>query len=80
MPPHRPQLAVESHYVVVVVHGFEIHQQRRIAVDAQGGRGHQRALKAMPLALAQHARGRPGRVRVLVLERVNELLDLRAAS
>jgi len=61
--------------MVVVLHGLEIHQQRRMAVDAQGGGGQQRSLKAVPFALAQHALGRPRGVCVLVLERVNELLD-----
>ena len=68
-------LAIDGDDMVVVVHGLEIHEQGRMAVDAQGGGGQQRAFKAVAFALAQHALRRPGGVGILVLERVNELLD-----
>ncbi len=70
-------LAVEGDDMVVVVHGFEIHEQRRVAVETQGGSGDERALHAVAFAFAQHAMRRHGRVCVLVLQSVNELLDLR---
>jgi len=60
---------------VVVVHSFEIHEQWRMALDAQRGSGQNRSLQAMSFALTQHARRRPGRIGILVLERVNESLN-----
>ncbi len=69
--------AVDGHHVIVIVHGFQIHQQRGVAVDTQGGSGQQRSLQAVSLALTQRALGRPGRVRVLVRQIVDKLLDLR---
>ena len=61
--------------MIVVVHGFEVHDQRRVAVETQGGGGKERSLQAVPLALSQDALRRPRRISVLVLQRVNELLD-----
>ena len=69
--------AIDGNDMVIVVDGFEIHEQRRMAVDAQGGGGEQRAFKAVALALAQDALRRPGCVGVLIVKGVNELLDLR---
>jgi hypothetical protein len=68
-------LAIEGDDVVVVAHGFEIHEQRRVAVEAQGGGGEQRSLHAMSLALAQGALRRPGGVGILVGQGVEEALD-----
>ena len=68
-------LAIDGDDVVVVVDGLKIHEQRRMALDAQSGRGHERSLKAMAFARAENARRRPRRVRVLVRNRVDELLD-----
>ncbi len=69
--------AVEGHHMVVVVHGFQIHQQRGMAVDTQGGSGQQRSLQAVSLALTECALRRPRRVCILVRQRINEFLDLR---
>lgn len=68
-------LAVEGDDVVVVVDGFEIHEQRGAALDAEGGGGEHCALHAVALALAEDTGGRPGSVSVLVLEFVEEALD-----
>jgi hypothetical protein len=70
-------LAVERDDVVVVMHRFQIHDERRIAVDTQGGSGQQRALQAMARALAENAPRRPRGIGVLVGEVVNETLDAR---
>ena len=67
--------AVEGDDVVIVAHSFEIHQQRRVAVHAQGGGGQQGSFEAVSLALAQGALRRPGGVGVLVGEGVEEALD-----
>ena len=48
-------LAVEGDDVVVVVDGFEVHEQRRVAVEAEGGGGEERALEAVAFALAEGA-------------------------
>jgi hypothetical protein len=69
--------AVEGHHVIVVTHALQIHEQRRVAVETQSGSGQQRSLQAVSFALAQYALRRPRRVRVLILQRVNELLDSR---
>ena len=58
--------AIEGEDVIVVVHGLEIHEQRRMAVDAQGGCGQQSSFEAVPFALAQHALRRPGGVGILI--------------
>ena len=72
--------AVDGEDVVVVVDGFEIHEQGRMAVDAEGGGGEQGSFQAVTLAFAQGARGRPGGVGVLVGERVEKTLDARGCS
>ena len=68
--------AIESHNVIVVAHGFEIHEQWRMTMDAEGGGSQQCAFKAMAFALAQRALRGAGCVSILVLERIDELLDL----
>lgn len=67
--------AIEGQDVIVVVHGFEIHEQGRMAVNAQGGCGKKSSFEAVPFALAQHALRRPGGVGILIGERVYEALD-----
>jgi len=67
--------AVEGDDVVVVVNGFEVHEQGWVAVDAQGDGGKQRSLQAVALALAQGTGGRPCRVGILIGQRVQEALD-----
>lgn len=68
-------LAVEGDDMVVVVDGFEVHKQRRAALDAEGGGGEHCSLHAVALALAEDTGGRPGSVGVLVFEAVEETLD-----
>ena len=68
-------LAVEGDDMVVVVDGFEIHEQRGAALDAEGGGGEHCSLHAVALALAEDAGGRPCGVSVLVFEVVKEALD-----
>jgi hypothetical protein len=43
--------AVEGDHVVIVAHGFQIHQQRRVTVDAQGGGGQEGSFEAVAFAL-----------------------------
>jgi len=49
--------AIEGDDVVVVANGFQVHEERRVTVEAQGGCGQQRTLQAVTLALTQGARG-----------------------
>ena len=61
--------------MVVVVYGFEVHQQGWVAVEAEGGSGEEGSFEAVTLALAQGSLGGPGGVGVLVGEGVEEPLD-----
>jgi len=61
--------------VVVVMRGFEIHEEGRVAVETKGCGGKERSLQAMTFALAQGACGRPRRVGVLVGQGVQKALD-----
>jgi hypothetical protein len=71
--------AVECDDVVVVAHGFEIHHERRMAVDAQGGSGDEGAFEAVSPALAEDAlRGTRG-IGVVVFDGVDEPLDVRGS-
>jgi uncharacterized protein (TIGR03435 family) len=67
--------AVEGDDVIVVADGFEIHEQWRVAVDAEGGGGEECAFEAVAAALAEGSLGRAGGVGVAVGEGVDEALD-----
>ena len=68
-------LAIDSDEMVVVADGFKIHDQRRAALDAQGGRGHKSPLQAVSGALTQSAPRRTGAVRVLVVQPIQKPLN-----
>jgi len=61
--------------VIVIAHRLQVHQQRRVAVEAKRGRGQQRSLQAVSLALAQNPLRRPRRIPVLVRQCIKKLLN-----
>jgi hypothetical protein len=63
--------------MIVVAHAFQIHKQRRMALQTQCGRGQQRSLQAMPFALPQRSLRRARRVGVVVRQRIEKLLYAR---
>jgi hypothetical protein len=67
--------AIEGEDVVVIADGFQIHEQRGMALDAEGGGGQQGSFKAVAFALAEGATGRARGVRIGVGEGVEEFLD-----
>ncbi len=72
-----PVLPEEREDVVVVLHGFEIENQRRVALEPEGGGGKHCAVHALDHPFPQHAAGGAavGSLRVIV-ELVEIFLDL----
>ena len=69
-------LAEDGEDMVVVVDGFEVHEERRIAVHTESCRSDEGAFEAVSFALAESTLRGPGGVGVLVWDVVDELLDL----
>ena len=70
-------LTIESDDMVVIMDGFKIHQERRLTVNAQCGRGQEGSFEAVPAAFAQGPLGRASGVGVVIGQVVDELLDFR---
>jgi hypothetical protein len=61
--------------VVVVADAFEVHDERRVSVEAESGGGEERSFEAVTFALAEGSVGGPGCVGILVGECVEEALN-----